>query len=173
MVSNMTPQTVTPEQIAEIRKRHEELVIMYGGEPWDDSCIEDGEQAHMDRNTLLLRIEALEKTQRTPTHEEIKAMWPSISQEAKNLGSTLAACESLIGTECTRCVYLIHTALIAAKNEGKREGLELAAQFHESEWPTDIKNNFYANACESIKARKAWYAKAMRRLKVTEAQGRK
>lgn len=39
--------------IEAIRKRHDDLCIMYGGEPWDESCVEDGEQAHMDRGVLL------------------------------------------------------------------------------------------------------------------------
>jgi len=33
---------------------------MYGGEPWDESCVEDGEQAHIDRGDLLSIIAALE-----------------------------------------------------------------------------------------------------------------
>lgn len=49
------------ERIAEIRARHEELVIMYGGEPWDESCVEDGEKAHMDREFLLSLISQLER----------------------------------------------------------------------------------------------------------------
>lgn len=47
----------TQDELSEIRERHENIVLMYGGEPWDESCVEDGEQAHMDREALLRLID--------------------------------------------------------------------------------------------------------------------
>jgi hypothetical protein len=41
------------EMISAIRQRHAQIVTSYGDEPWDENCIEDGEQAHLDREYLL------------------------------------------------------------------------------------------------------------------------
>lgn len=55
---DLPPSLLSEEKIAKIESRHNDLCIMYGGEPWDESCVEDGEQAHMDRAALLAHVRA-------------------------------------------------------------------------------------------------------------------
>lgn len=72
--------------VGRIRTRHDQIVTNYGGEPWDDSCIEDGEQAHMDRGNLLAIVSALETENAQHVHQ-IECM----RQELRGRDQTIAA----------------------------------------------------------------------------------
>ena len=54
-----SPKPPTPAEIEEVRERHMEITHNYGDEPWADSCVEDGEQAHKDRGLLLRAYDAM------------------------------------------------------------------------------------------------------------------
>lgn len=84
-IGTMSEQA-TSGAVGRIRTRHDQIVTDYGGEPWDDSCIEDGEQAHMDRGNLLAIVSALETENAQHVHQ-IECM----RQELRGRDQTIAA----------------------------------------------------------------------------------